>query len=58
MDMTKAGIIKGHSGQVLGVAHSFAGNDIIAVGHGRSEMLGSMAFSAAESVIGVAIVET
>ena len=41
MHMTKARIVKGHTGQVLGKTHTFTGLNVSPVGHCRSEEFGN-----------------
>ena len=41
MDVAEAGVVEGHAGQVLGKAHALARLDVLAVGHGRTQVLGN-----------------
>src|SRR6185369_18081214 len=40
VDITEAGVVEGHTGQVFGVSHLVAGFQIVSVSHGRSQPFG------------------
>ena len=41
MHVAEAGVVEGHAGQILSVGHLVAGLNILAVGHGRAQVVGN-----------------